>query len=144
MCATARAWAQMAGRTRTRLPALRNARKGNLNQIVYPPKFSTKLYVLHVFFSTSLLKKTTVPFFTLTLTVCVRGLSSSVSENSLSRSRSHSTRNGSIAGNKQTPPQLKSSPSFTFGWSNSGNTPSSHRPAHKALGPIRGERALCC
>ncbi|KAB5542077.1 hypothetical protein PHYPO_G00087300 [Pangasianodon hypophthalmus] len=65
------------------------------------------------------------------------GLSSSVSENSLSRSRSHSTRNGSITGNKQTPPQLKSSPSFTFGWSNSGNAPSSHRPAHKALGPIR-------
>ncbi|XP_027007474.2 cytosolic carboxypeptidase-like protein 5 isoform X3 [Tachysurus fulvidraco] len=66
------------------------------------------------------------------------GLSSSVSENSLSRSRSHGTRNGSIPGNKQTSPQLKSSPSFTFGWSSSGNTPSTHRPAHKALGPVRG------
>lgn len=71
---------------------------------------------------------------------CV-GLSSSISENSLSRSRSHSTRNGSIAGNKQTPSQLKSSPSFTFGWSNSGNAPSSHRPAHKTLGPVRESKA---
>ncbi|XP_046729189.1 cytosolic carboxypeptidase-like protein 5 isoform X2 [Silurus meridionalis] len=68
------------------------------------------------------------------------GLSSSFSENSLNQSRSHSTRNGSNAGNKQTPPQLKSSPSFTFGWSNAGNAPGSHRPTHKSLGPIRGNQ----
>lgn len=75
---------------------------------------------------------------------CGRGLSSSVSENSLSRGRSHSTRNGGgVSGTKQTPPQLKSSPSFTFGWSNSGSNPSSHK-AHKALGPVRGERVLAC
>ncbi|XP_066524503.1 cytosolic carboxypeptidase-like protein 5 isoform X2 [Hoplias malabaricus] len=63
------------------------------------------------------------------------GLSSSVSENSLSRSHSNSTGNGSIVGSRQTPPQLKSSPSFTFGWSNSA--PNAHRPNHKALGPVR-------
>lgn len=69
------------------------------------------------------------------------GMSSSVSENSLSRSRGQSTRSSSVIMNKQTPPQLKSSPSFTFGWSNSGNTPSSQRPVHKALGPIRETKA---
>ncbi|XP_062850737.1 cytosolic carboxypeptidase-like protein 5 isoform X2 [Trichomycterus rosablanca] len=69
------------------------------------------------------------------------GLSGSVSENSLSRSRSNITRNCSMPGNKQTPSQLKSSPSFTFGWNNTGNTPSLHKPAHKALGPIRETKA---
>ncbi|XP_036433060.1 cytosolic carboxypeptidase-like protein 5 [Colossoma macropomum] len=63
------------------------------------------------------------------------GLSSSVSENALSRSRSNSTGNGTVVGSQQTSPQLKSSPSFTFGWSNSA--PSAHRPTHKALGPVR-------
>ncbi|KAI4882983.1 hypothetical protein NFI96_015784 [Prochilodus magdalenae] len=67
------------------------------------------------------------------------GLSSSISENSLSQSRSNSTGNGTVAGSQQTSPQLKSSPSFTFGWSNSA--PSSHKPTHKALGPVKEGKA---
>ncbi|XP_076861576.1 cytosolic carboxypeptidase-like protein 5 isoform X2 [Brachyhypopomus gauderio] len=64
------------------------------------------------------------------------GLSNSVSENSLSRSRG----NGG-PGNRPTASQLKSSPSFTFGWSSSGNASSTHKPSHKALGPVRESKA---
>uniref|UniRef100_A0A8C2D0Z5 Cytosolic carboxypeptidase-like protein 5 n=1 Tax=Cyprinus carpio TaxID=7962 RepID=A0A8C2D0Z5_CYPCA len=58
-------------------------------------------------------------------------LSMSASENSLIRTRS----NGSVPGSRQTSPQLKSSPSFTFGCSASG--PATQRPSHRSLGPVR-------
>ncbi|XP_056604967.1 cytosolic carboxypeptidase-like protein 5 isoform X1 [Triplophysa dalaica] len=57
-------------------------------------------------------------------------LSSSASENSLNRSRS----NANVTGNKQTSPQLKSSPSFTFGCS---APPGTQRAPHGTLGPVR-------
>ncbi|XP_026863314.2 cytosolic carboxypeptidase-like protein 5 isoform X2 [Electrophorus electricus] len=72
----------------------------------------------------------------------IPGLSSSVSENSLSRSRGNGgPGNGTVTGNRQTGSQLKSSPSFTFGWSSSGNASSAHRPSHKAPGPVRESKA---
>ncbi|KAG9347683.1 hypothetical protein JZ751_005256 [Albula glossodonta] len=79
------------------------------------------------------------------------GLSSSASENALSRTRSNS--NGTTSGSsssQQTSPQLKSSPSFTFGCSQpsraSGPAPGPHKASHRALGPVRGKlaEALCC
>ncbi|KAI1897683.1 hypothetical protein AGOR_G00085790 [Albula goreensis] len=70
------------------------------------------------------------------------GLSSSASENALSRTRSNS--NGTTSGSsssQQTSPQLKSSPSFTFGCSQpsraSGPAPGPHKASHRALGPVR-------
>ncbi|XP_048841776.1 cytosolic carboxypeptidase-like protein 5 isoform X2 [Brienomyrus brachyistius] len=68
------------------------------------------------------------------------GSSSSVSEMALNRTRSNSS--GTCSGGQQTPPQLKSSPSFTFGCSQVPRTPGPtaglHRGGHKALGPVRG------
>ncbi|XP_050964143.1 cytosolic carboxypeptidase-like protein 5 isoform X1 [Labeo rohita] len=58
-------------------------------------------------------------------------LSTSASENSLNRTRS----NGNVHGGRQTSPQLKSSPSFTFGCGASG--PAAQRPSHRSLGPVR-------
>uniref|UniRef100_A0AAY4BYM0 Cytosolic carboxypeptidase-like protein 5 n=1 Tax=Denticeps clupeoides TaxID=299321 RepID=A0AAY4BYM0_9TELE len=55
------------------------------------------------------------------------GLSSSASENSLSRTRCNSTGNGN--GSQQVSSQLKSSPSFTFG------------SVHRTLGPVRGKNS---
>ncbi|XP_073669802.1 cytosolic carboxypeptidase-like protein 5 isoform X3 [Paramisgurnus dabryanus] len=55
-------------------------------------------------------------------------LSSSASENSLNRSRCNAV------GNRQPSPQLKSSPSFTFGCSG----PSTQRTPHRTLGPVKG------
>lgn len=52
-------------------------------------------------------------------------LSTSASENSLNRTRSTTN----VQGSRQTP-QLKSSPSFTFGTT-------AHRPSHRSLGPVR-------
>ncbi|XP_012676859.1 cytosolic carboxypeptidase-like protein 5 isoform X2 [Clupea harengus] len=80
------------------------------------------------------------------------GLSSSASENSLSRMRSNSNSNSaSISvphGGQQVSPLLKSSPSFTFGCGPSGHAPASssssstpHRPIHRALGPVRESKA---
>ncbi|XP_062406562.1 cytosolic carboxypeptidase-like protein 5 isoform X3 [Sardina pilchardus] len=72
------------------------------------------------------------------------GLSTSASENSLSRTRSNSTSVGAPHAGQQVSPQLKSSPSFTFGCGPSGHAPAPsssstpHRPAHRALGPVRG------
>ncbi|XP_051880837.1 cytosolic carboxypeptidase-like protein 5 isoform X4 [Pristis pectinata] len=77
------------------------------------------------------------------------GITSSVSENSLSKTRNnvigiHGNSNG-----HQNPPQIKTSPSFTFGCS-SGLTKgictpaSNHNPpkgGHKTLGPVRETRA---
>ncbi|XP_016358843.1 cytosolic carboxypeptidase-like protein 5 isoform X1 [Sinocyclocheilus anshuiensis] len=63
-------------------------------------------------------------------------LSMSASENSLIRMRS-STNNAH--GSRQTSPQLKSSPSFTFGCSTSG--PAAQRPSHRSLGPVRESKA---
>ncbi|XP_065129559.1 cytosolic carboxypeptidase-like protein 5 isoform X1 [Paramisgurnus dabryanus] len=54
-------------------------------------------------------------------------LSSSASENSLNRSRCNAV------GNRQPSPQLKSSPSFTFGCSG----PSTQRTPHRTLGPVK-------
>ncbi|XP_059837724.1 cytosolic carboxypeptidase-like protein 5 isoform X2 [Hypanus sabinus] len=77
------------------------------------------------------------------------GITSSVSENSLSKTRSNGT---GIHGNSnvhQNPPQIKTSPSFTFGCS-SGLTKGICTPAsnhnspkggHKTLGPVRETRA---
>ncbi|XP_073694139.1 cytosolic carboxypeptidase-like protein 5 [Garra rufa] len=58
-------------------------------------------------------------------------LSTSASENSLNRTRS----NANVHGGRQTSPQLKSSPSFTFGCSAPG--PATQRPSHRSLGPVR-------
>ncbi|XP_030638396.1 cytosolic carboxypeptidase-like protein 5 [Chanos chanos] len=83
------------------------------------------------------------------------GLSSSASENSLSRSRGNSVSvaNGINSRSRQTSPQLKSSPSFTFGCANSSHTPAtpglpahswspgSHKPVHRAQGPDRESKA---
>ncbi|XP_041951933.1 cytosolic carboxypeptidase-like protein 5 isoform X1 [Alosa sapidissima] len=73
------------------------------------------------------------------------GLSTSASENSLSRMRSNSTSVGAPHGGQQVSPQLKSSPSFTFGFGPSGHAPAPsstpHRPAHRALGPVRESKA---
>ncbi|KAJ8362298.1 hypothetical protein AAFF_G00384650 [Aldrovandia affinis] len=71
------------------------------------------------------------------------GLTTSASENALSRARSNS--NGTTSGSsssQQTSPQLKSSPSFTFGCSQppprtSGPAPGPHKAGHRALGPVR-------
>ncbi|XP_051546512.1 cytosolic carboxypeptidase-like protein 5 isoform X2 [Myxocyprinus asiaticus] len=64
-------------------------------------------------------------------------LSSSVSENSLN----HVRINANVNGNRQTSPQLKNSPSFTFGCSASGpasaHGTSTHRPSHRTPGPVR-------
>lgn len=54
-------------------------------------------------------------------------LSSSASENSLNRARS----NANFTGNRQMSPQLKTSPSFTFGCSGTQRAP------HRTLGPVR-------
>uniref|UniRef100_A0A8B9HNX1 Cytosolic carboxypeptidase-like protein 5 n=1 Tax=Astyanax mexicanus TaxID=7994 RepID=A0A8B9HNX1_ASTMX len=70
------------------------------------------------------------------------GMSNSVPGNCLGRSRSNSSGNCTVAGSLQKSPQLKSSPSFTFGWSNSVNTPLTHRPTYKTLGPVRECKAL--
>ncbi|KAJ8355491.1 hypothetical protein SKAU_G00182850 [Synaphobranchus kaupii] len=60
-----------------------------------------------------------------------KGLTSSASENALCRIRS----NGNVAnGSQQISPQLKSSPSFTFGCS---QPPRGSGPAPRALGPVR-------
>ncbi|KAF4114998.1 hypothetical protein G5714_005221 [Onychostoma macrolepis] len=59
-------------------------------------------------------------------------LSTSASENALNRPRS----NASAPGSRQTSPQLKTSPSFTFGCS-----PSAQRPSHRSLGPVRESKA---
>uniref|UniRef100_A0A8C9R8V1 Cytosolic carboxypeptidase-like protein 5 n=1 Tax=Scleropages formosus TaxID=113540 RepID=A0A8C9R8V1_SCLFO len=74
------------------------------------------------------------------------GMTSSASETALNRSRSNS--NGTTSGSsssQQTSPQLKSSPSFTFGCSQalraSGpvvTTSCPPRGSHRALGPARG------
>ncbi|XP_062406561.1 cytosolic carboxypeptidase-like protein 5 isoform X2 [Sardina pilchardus] len=75
------------------------------------------------------------------------GLSTSASENSLSRTRSNSTSVGAPHAGQQVSPQLKSSPSFTFGCGPSGHAPAPsssstpHRPAHRALGPVRESKA---
>ncbi|KAL2081963.1 hypothetical protein ACEWY4_021781 [Coilia grayii] len=82
------------------------------------------------------------------------GLSTSASENALNRTRS-STGVGAPHSGQQGSLQLKSSPSFTFGCGPSGHahvpapapapTSSSsttpHRPAHRALGPVRESKA---
>nr|XP_015203938.1 PREDICTED: cytosolic carboxypeptidase-like protein 5 isoform X2 [Lepisosteus oculatus] len=78
------------------------------------------------------------------------GLTSSASENSLSRTRSNS--NGTTSGSsssQQNSPQLKNSPSFTFGCSQgisrSACPPPSNSSLHKtnnrALGPVRESKA---
>ncbi|XP_036405620.1 cytosolic carboxypeptidase-like protein 5 [Megalops cyprinoides] len=77
------------------------------------------------------------------------GLTSSASDNALSRARSNS--NGTTSGSsssQQTSPQLKSSPSFTFGCSqpprSSGPQTSSsglHKSSHRALGPVRESKS---
>uniref|UniRef100_UPI00398E6391 cytosolic carboxypeptidase-like protein 5 isoform X2 n=1 Tax=Pristiophorus japonicus TaxID=55135 RepID=UPI00398E6391 len=77
------------------------------------------------------------------------GITSSVSENSLTKTKSNGN---SISGNgngHQNPPQIKASPSFTFGY-NPGIAKgacapgSNHHPpkgGHKTLGPVRETRA---
>lgn len=62
-------------------------------------------------------------------------LSTSASENALNRPRS----NTNAPGGRQTSPQLKTSPSFTFGCSASGPAP--QRPSHRSLGPVRESKA---
>ncbi|KPP75262.1 cytosolic carboxypeptidase-like protein 5-like, partial [Scleropages formosus] len=81
------------------------------------------------------------------------GMTSSASETALNRARSNS--NGTTSGSsssQQTSPQLKSSPSFTFGCSQalraSGpvvTTSCPPRGSHRALGPARGfQKATSC
>ncbi|XP_066563188.1 cytosolic carboxypeptidase-like protein 5 isoform X2 [Amia ocellicauda] len=78
------------------------------------------------------------------------GLTASASENSLSRARSNS--NGTTSGSsssQQNSPQLKSSPSFTFGCSQGTGRPacpqasnsSLHKPSSRVLGPVRDCKA---
>ncbi|XP_063078937.1 cytosolic carboxypeptidase-like protein 5 isoform X2 [Engraulis encrasicolus] len=79
------------------------------------------------------------------------GLSTSASENALNRVRNCSTGvSAPHGGHQQGPLQLKSSPSFTFGFSPAAAAPSSssstsgttHRPhGHRSLGPVRESKA---
>ncbi|XP_048012219.1 cytosolic carboxypeptidase-like protein 5 isoform X3 [Megalobrama amblycephala] len=64
-------------------------------------------------------------------------LSTSASENSLNRTRSMAN----VQGSRQTSPQLKSSPSFTFGSPACAHGPGAHRPPHRSLGPVRDCKA---
>ncbi|XP_056098808.1 cytosolic carboxypeptidase-like protein 5 isoform X3 [Rhinichthys klamathensis goyatoka] len=64
-------------------------------------------------------------------------LSISASENSLTRTRSIAD----VQGSRQTPSQIKSSPSFTFGSSACAHGPGAHRPPHRSLGPVRDCKA---
>lgn len=75
------------------------------------------------------------------------GITSSVSENSLSKTKSNGIGNHGNGNGHQNPSQIKASPSFTFGCS-SGLTKgicipaSNHNPpkgGHKTLGPVRGK-----
>lgn len=65
-------------------------------------------------------------------------LSTSASENALNRPRSN-TNNAPGGRQTQTSPQLKTSPSFTFGCSTSG--PAAQRPSQRRLGPVRESKA---
>ncbi|XP_035279847.1 cytosolic carboxypeptidase-like protein 5 isoform X1 [Anguilla anguilla] len=63
------------------------------------------------------------------------GLTTSASENALSRIRGNGTGTVGNGGQQVSPPQLKSSPSFTFGCS---QPPRASGPPPRALGPVRG------
>ncbi|XP_064196723.1 cytosolic carboxypeptidase-like protein 5 isoform X2 [Anguilla rostrata] len=66
------------------------------------------------------------------------GLTTSASENALSRIRGNGTGTVGNGGQQVSPPQLKSSPSFTFGCS---QPPRASGPPPRALGPVRESKA---